>query len=103
MNLDFIKTEVLVVQPSQSKDYYNVIGVSYSNVLTVDSRYKIVKASLFAINIVKNALKAGKAVKIPANVEGPEIRPIDVIISDAGDELTVAKRVLTNEINIAIG
>lgn len=103
MNLDFINTEVLVVQPSGADEYYNVISVSYGNALAVDARYKTVRASRFALDIVKNALKAGKAVRVPAKIDGPEIRPVDVIVVDAGDELTVAKRVLSNEINAAIG
>lgn len=103
MNLDFIDTEVLVVQPSDANGYYNVVSVSYGNTLAADSRYKAVRASRLALDIAKNALKAGKAVSVPAKVDGPEVRPVDVVISDAGDELTVAKRVLSNEINAAIG
>ena len=62
MNLDFINTEVLVVQASDSNEYYNVVSVSYGNTLAVDSKYKTVRASRFALDIVKNALKTGKAV-----------------------------------------
>ena len=103
MNLDFINTEVLVVQASDSNEYYNVVSVSYGNTLAVDSKYKTVRASRFALDIVKNALKAGKAVRVPTKIDSPEVRPIDIIIADAGDELSVSKRVLINDINIAIG
>lgn len=103
MNLDFINTEVLVVQPSDKGELYNVVSVSYGNTLAVDSRYKTIRASRFALDIAKNALKAGKAVMVPVKIDGPEVRPIDIIIADAGDELTVAKRILSNEINMAIG
>lgn len=103
MNLDFINTEVLVVQQQKQVDCYTVVGISYGNALTVDARYKTVRASRFAIDMVKNALKAGKVVKIPVKTEGPEIRPVDIIIAEPGDELTVEKRVLLNEISMAIG
>ena len=40
---------------------------------------------------------------MPTKIDGPEVRPVDIIIADAGDELSVSKRVLINDINIAIG
>lgn len=64
-----------------------------------DPRYKAVKASRFALEIVKGALKAGKIVKVPSKVDGPEVLPVDLILLDGGDELATAKRVLTNEMN----
>ena len=79
------------------------MSVSYGNTLAVDSKYKIVRASRFALDIVKNALKAGKAVRVPTKIDGPEVRPVDIIIVDAGDELSISKRVLINDINMAIG
>lgn len=102
MNLNFLNIEVLVAELDQTKNYYNVISVSYSNTLTVNSKYKIIPASLFALNIVKNALQSGQVVKIPIKLAGPEVRPVDLIITDAGDEITIAKRILINEINSAI-
>lgn len=78
------------------------MSVSYSNVLAVDSRYKVFRASLLAIEMVKNALKAGRVVRIPAKIGAPEVRPADIMVQDAEDQLTVAKRVLLNEMNSAI-
>lgn len=102
INLNFLNIEVLVTELNQTKDYYNVISVSYSNTLTVNSKYKIIPASLFAINIVKNALKSGQCIRIPVKFSGPEVKPADLIIMDADDELTISRRVLINEINSAI-
>ena len=66
--------------------------------LTVNSKYKTVKASMLAINVVKNALKAGRVVKIPVKLEAPEVRPVDLIISDAEpDSLEMERRVVINE------
>ena len=40
---------------------------------------------------------------MPTKIDGPEIRPVDIIIDDAGDELSISKRILINDINMAIG
>jgi len=56
-----------------------------------------------ASNLARNALKAGKIVSIPAKIDGPEVRPQDIVITDPGDDLSIAKRILVNEMNSAIG
>jgi hypothetical protein len=102
MNLDFINTEALIVEPDQQGGFYSVVGVAGGEVMTSNPRYKALRASRMALQIAKNALGAGKAVKVPTKTPLDEVLPSDLVVADAGDELEAAKRVAASEINSAI-
>lgn len=103
MNIDFANIEVLVAEPDQVNGCYIVVGTSYGDALVDGSKYKPVRASRLALDIVKNALAAGRSVKIPDETDGPEVRPVDLIITEDGNELETARRALLAEMNSAIG
>lgn len=88
--------ELLLVKDCETS--YEVIGITYSNALLVEPGCTTLKASLFAIETCKKALKDGKKISIAKVQDYSEVIPSDLVIEEV-DELKRAKLVAINEIS----
>lgn len=88
--------ELLLVKDCETS--YEVIGITYSNALLVEPGCTTLKASLFAIEACKKALKDGKKISIAKAQDYSEVIPSDLVIEEV-DELKRAKLVAINEIS----
>ena len=89
------KFELLLVK--DQGDFWEVIGITYSNALSVDQTCSVLKASLLAIEKCREALKVGKVVKISKQYEFVEVLPHDLIIEDL-DGIALKKRLTLQNI-----
>lgn len=78
-------------------NFYNIIGITYSNAMLIEPDCVTLRASLFAIEQCKQALKDGKKITISKTHEYSELQPHDLII-DVQDELTRIKQAAVNEV-----
>lgn len=97
MNID-----VLCVD-SSLKNFYEVVAIQPIDSLIQDDSKDLLKASHITLMIVKDALKCGKKILIPKNLQYSEVKPSDLSILDIDDKLTLvktsAKRYVLNLLN----
>lgn len=80
------------------ENYYEVIGITYSDAMQIEPSCKALRATLFAIEDCKRALQDGKKITIAKTHEFSEIQPNELIIQEL-NELEKAKHIATNEVN----
>jgi hypothetical protein len=88
--------ELLLVK--DASDFYELVGITYSTSLSVDSSLKTLKASLISIQKAKEYLKNGINVTIPKVLKFSEVQPDELIVKTE-DKLSIIKRCALNEIN----
>lgn len=79
-------------------DWYELVGITYSTALAIDSITKPLKASFLTIQKAKECLKNGEYVTIPKILKFSEVQPGELIINDQ-DRLSLKKKSALNEIN----
>ena len=78
-------------------NYFEVIGITYSNAMLVEPGCSTLRATLFAIEECKKALAEGKKITISKIQEYSEVQPKDLVI-EAVDELSRHKQMAINEV-----
>lgn len=78
-------------------EFWEVIGITYSNAMLVEPDCTTLRATLFAIEDCKNALANGKKITISKVTEFSEVQPKDLII-EVVDELSRVKQMAINEV-----
>ena len=78
-------------------NYFEVIGITYSNAMLVEPDCSTLRATLFAIEECKKALAEGKKITISKIQEYSEVQPKDLVI-EAVDELSRHKQMAINEV-----
>lgn len=89
------KFELLLVK--DQGEFWEVIGITYSNAMLVEPECTTLRATLFAIEECKNALANGKKITISKTFEFSEVQPNDLII-EVIDELSRHKQMAINEV-----
>ena len=79
-------------------NWYELIGITYSTALSIDSITRPLKASFLTIQKAKECLKNGDYVTIPKILKFSEVQPGELIVNDQ-DRLSITKKVALNEIN----
>lgn len=87
--------ELLLVK--DQGNFWEVIGITYSNALLVEPECATLRATLFAIEDCKQALASGKKITISKTIEYSEVQPNDLII-EVLDELNRCKQHAINEV-----
>jgi hypothetical protein len=88
--------ELLLVKDIGS--VYELVGITYSTALLIDSTLTPLKASFLTIQKAKECLKNGDYVTIPKVLKFSEVQPDELIIN-MQDTLSILKRSTLNEIN----
>ena len=88
--------ELLLVK--DQSEFWEVIGITYSNAMLIEPDCSTLRASIFAIEECKNALMNGKKITISKITEYSEVQPSDLII-DVIDEVTRHKQMAINEVS----
>lgn len=88
--------ELLLVK--DQGNFWEVIGITYSNAMLVEPDCSTLRATLFAIEDCKKALHDGKRITISKVLEFSEVQPNDLIINDV-NELERIKLVALNEVS----
>ena len=78
-------------------NFWEVIGITYSNAMLVEPECTTLRATLFAIEDCKRALASGKKITIDKTIEYSEVQPKDLVIETA-DELSRYKQMAINEV-----
>ena len=92
MNHDF---ELLLVK--DNGNFWEVIGITYSNAMLVEPDCATLRATLFAIEDCKKALSEGKKITVSKKTEFSEVQPKDLVI-EVVDELQRHKQMAINEV-----
>ena len=92
MDHDF---ELLLVK--DQGNFWEVIGITYSNAMLVEPDCATLRATLFAIEDCKKALSEGKKITVSKKTEFSEVQPKDLVI-EAVDELSRHKLMAINEV-----
>ena len=92
MDHDF---ELLLVK--DNGNFWEVIGITYSNAMLVEPDCTTLRATLFAIEDCKKALSEGKKITVSKKTEFSEVQPKDLVI-EAVDELSRHKQMAINEV-----
>lgn len=92
MDHDF---ELLLVK--DNGNFWEVIGITYSNAMLVEPDCATLRATLFAIEDCKKALSEGKKITVSKKTEFSEVQPKDLVI-EAVDELSRHKQMAINEV-----
>ncbi len=92
MDHDF---ELLLVK--DQGNFWEVIGITYSNAMLVEPDCTTLRATLFAIEDCKKALSEGKKITVSKKTEFSEVQPKDLVI-EAVDELSRHKLMAINEV-----
>jgi hypothetical protein len=71
-------------------NFWEVIGITYSNAMLVEPECTTLRATLFAIEECKQALANGKKITISKTIEYSEVQPKDLVI-EVIDELSRCK------------
>ena len=87
--------EVLIAKDCDT--CFEVVDTGYLDEMSTDSSYVKLKASYLTIQQVKKLLSEGKVVKVPKEVEWPELRPSDLIVETL-PPLDLAKKIAFNNI-----
>ena len=87
--------EVLIAKDCDT--CFEVVDTGYLDEMSTDSSYVKLKASYLTIQQVKKLLSEGKVVKVPKEVEWPELRPSDLIVESL-PPLELAKKIAVNDI-----
>lgn len=87
--------ELLLVK--DKNDFWEVIGITYSNAMMVEPDCSILRATLFAIEECKKALADGKRITLSKTLEYSEVQPKDLIIDEI-NEFQRYKQMAINEI-----
>lgn len=87
--------ELLLVK--DQGNFWQVIGITYSNAMLVEPDCSTLRATLFAIEACKKALSEGKKITISKAQEYSEVQPNDLVI-EAVDELSRCKQMAINEV-----
>lgn len=67
------------------EDYFEIIGVTYSDAMCVEPGSLLLRASTLAIEKAKAALKAGKKITASKIAFQSELLPVDLIVKDLPD------------------
>ena len=89
------KFELLLVK--DQGDFWEVIGITYSNAMLVEPECTTLRATLFTIEECKQALANGKKITISKTIEYSEVQPKDLVI-EVIDELSRCKQMAINEV-----
>ena len=89
--------EVLIAKDCDT--CFEVVDTGYLDEMSTDSSYVKLKASYLTIQQVKKLLSEGKVVKVPKEVEWPELRPSDLIVENL-PPLELAKKIAVNDMNM---
>ena len=92
MDHDF---ELLLVK--DQGNFWEVIGITYSNAMLVEPDCATLRATLFAIEDCKKALSEGKKITVSKKTEFSEVQPKDLVIESV-DELSRHKLMAINEV-----
>ena len=92
MDHDF---ELLLVK--DNGNFWEVIGITYSNAMLVEPDCATLRATLFAIEDCKKALSEGKKITVSKKTEFSEVQPKDLVIETL-DELSRHKQMAINEV-----
>ena len=92
MDHDF---ELLLVK--DQGNFWEVIGITYSNAMLVEPDCATLRATLFAIEDCKKALSEGKKITVSKKTEFSEVQPKDLVI-EIVDELSRHKQMAINEV-----
>ena len=92
MDHDF---ELLLVK--DNGNFWEVIGITYSNAMLVEPDCATLRATLFAIEDCKKALSEGKKITVSKKTEFSEVQPKDLVI-EVVDELQRHKQMAINEV-----
>ena len=92
MDHDF---ELLLVK--DNGNFWEVIGITYSNAMLVEPDCTTLRATLFAIEDCKKALSEGKKITVSKKTEFSEVQPKDLVI-EVVDELSRHKQMAINEV-----
>ena len=92
MDHDF---ELLLVK--DQGNFWEVIGITYSNAMLVEPDCATLRATLFAIEDCKKALSEGKKITVSKKTEFSEVQPKDLVI-EIVDELSRHKQLAINEV-----
>ena len=92
MDHDF---ELLLVK--DNGNFWEVIGITYSNAMLVEPDCATLRATLFAIEDCKKALSEGKKITVSKKTEFSEVQPRDLVIETL-DELSRHKQMAINEV-----
>lgn len=92
MDHDF---ELLLVK--DNGNFWEVIGITYSNAMLVEPDCATLRATLFAIEDCKKALSEGKKITVSKKTEFSEVQPKDLVI-EVVDELSRHKQMAINEV-----
>ena len=92
MDHDF---ELLLVK--DNGNFWEVIGITYSNAMLVEPDCATLRATLFAIEDCKKALSEGKKITVSKKTEFSEVQPNDLVI-EVVDELSRHKQMAINEV-----
>ena len=92
MNSSF---ELLLVK--DQGNFWEVIGITYSNAMLVEPNCATLRATLFAIEDCKKALSEGKKITVSKKTEFSEVQPKDLVIETL-DELSRYKQMAINEV-----
>ena len=87
--------ELLLVK--DQGNFWEVIGITYSNAMLVEPECTTLRATLFTIEECKSALAAGKKITISKTTEYSEVQPHDLVIETI-DELSRCKQMAINEV-----
>lgn len=93
------KFELLLVK--DKGNYWEVIGITYSNAMLVEPDCSVLRATLFTIEECKTALAEGKKITINKIIEFSEVQVNDLVIETI-DELSRFKQMAINEISATI-
>lgn len=87
--------ELLLVK--DKGNFWEVIGITYSNAMMVEPDCSTLRATLFAIEECKKALADGKRITLSKTLEYSEVQPKDLIIDEI-NEFQRYKQMAINEI-----
>lgn len=88
--------ELLLVK--DQGNFWQVIGITYSNAMLIEPDCSTLRATLFAIEDCKKALSDGKKITISKSQEYSEVQPNDLVI-EVVDELSRCKQMAINEVS----
>ena len=91
MNIDVLKVN------SNLQNFYEVIAIVPMNSY-INDNYDLIKASQISLRIIDDALKSGKKVLIPKNIQYSEVKPNDICIQDNLSEFELVKNAAKNYI-----
>lgn len=78
-------------------DYFEVVGITYSDAMCVEPGSTLLRASLLAVEKAKQALRDGKRITLSKMSFESEILPADLVVTDLG-ELDRRKLEAVNEV-----